>query len=120
MGGLIGKIDTSSNKSIQIKDSYSKGIINGEYENGGGLIGSITSISGATISLVHLYSDVELSTKGDTVGGAVGYISISVTSNADVNYCFWKKDIAPGEVLNGVGKQTDEGWTFSFIDASHK
>ncbi len=106
MGGIIGKIDTSSSEKFILTDTYAKGTINGSHTNGGGLIGSVRCVSDGNISLTYLYADIDIvDTKGATTGGGIGYTDIAVTSAVKLKDCFWEKDIAPGETLDGIGSK---------------
>lgn len=124
LGGLIGSIemtgtiqtdDENVSDDLNISNTYAIGSVQTGEKNMGGMIGQIYTVQGApSIVFKHLYSDVSVVVKGETSGGFLGQSDASNTS-CSVIECYWKKDIAPGEVLNGVG-QTVQGNRMNFED----
>lgn len=116
LGGMIGAIEITSSKNIDIANSYAKGSIQTGESNIGGLFGQIyTFQAGSAIVLKDLYAEVSIVVKGDTSGGVIGCSNIGSSTNISNTYCFWEKALAPGEVLNDVGS-TIGTQKMSFID----
>lgn len=122
VGGLIGEIGVVTGNKVELKNSYSKGAINGPNRNSGGYVGYISSVGIGSISFGALYTTVDILQKSNTSGGCVGYTDISITSAINLGSdgeCFWEKDLAPGEYLNSIGSQANNTFTLSFDDKSY-
>lgn len=122
VGGLIGEIGVVSDNKVVLKNSYSKGVINGPNRNSGGYVGYISSVGIASINFGALYTTVDILQKSNTSGGCIGYTDISITSAISLGSngeCFWEKELAPGEVLNSIGLQADSTFALSFDDKSY-
>ena len=119
LGGLIGKVRILQETELNILNSYSKGIIDGNNKNSGGFVGSISSVGTAHVAFNSLYTTLEILEKSDTSGACIGYTDISVASDVSVNECFWEKDLNPGEVLNAVGTKANKTFSLSFTSKEH-
>lgn len=114
LGGIVGRIETLANSKLSLKNSYSKGAINGTNTNAGGLVGSVSTVGAANIEFYALYTALDILEKGLTSGGCIGYTDIAITSTVSFSDCFWEKDLAPGEELKDVGSKVLDTFTLSF------
>ncbi len=106
LGGLIGEIEMTSSKNLEIIDSYAKGSIQTGETNIGGIAGYIYTAQAPKIALKNIYSDVSVVVKGETSGGFVGYSAVGGSTGQTVENCYWVKAINPGEVLESIGKSS--------------
>lgn len=106
LGGLIGEIEMTSNKSIEIVDSYAKGSVQTGEANIGGVFGYIYTAQEPKITLRNIYADVSVVVKGETSGGFIGYSAVGGSTGQTVENCYWVKEINPGEVLESIGKMS--------------
>lgn len=106
LGGLIGEIEMTSSKTIEIVDSYAKGSIQTGETNIGGVVGYIYTAQDPKIVLKNIYADVSVVIKGETSGGFVGYSAVGGSTGQTVENCYWVKEINPGEVLESIGKSS--------------
>lgn len=104
IGGLIGCVEIMNAYGLNVKNSYAIGNINEGVENKGGIIGRLRIGAQGSFGLNSVYAAVSILEKGETSGGCIGLLDASINSAPNVNYVFWEKNLAPGEVLNNVGK----------------
>ncbi len=117
LGGLIGRVDViSENSSFDLKNCYSKGNINTGVSNMGGLVGYVRIASGTTLEMRYLYTTVNVLNKTESAGGCIGYSDVTNTATSIIQDVFWEKNLAPGEVLNGLGKMAPSTVMISFSD----
>ena len=116
LGGLVGSVEMTSSNDLRIENCYAKGSIQTGEENIGGMFGRVYTAQGTpNLVLSSLYTSVSVVVKGETSGGFVGYSAVGNSTSKVNENCFWEKAIAPGEVLNGVGKEI-EGSGLAFPD----
>lgn len=115
LGGFVGAVEMTASRNLEIINSYAKGSVATGESNIGGMFGQIYTIQGTpSIILENLYSTVSVVIKGETSGGSVGYCRVGGSTTQECTNSFWEKNIAPGTVLNDVGKAS-EGSTIAFI-----
>ena len=116
LGGLVGSVEMTASRKLEIINSYAKGSIETGETNIGGMFGQIYTTQGTPdVILRNLYASVSVVVKGETSGGFIGYCRVGGATTQVYDNCFWEKAIAPGEVLNDVGKSS-EGSTMTFVD----
>lgn len=106
LGGLIGEIEMTSSKNLEIIDSYAKGSIQTGETNIGGIVGYVYTAQAPNIVLKNIYSDISVVIKGETSGGFIGYSAVGGSTGQTVENCYWVKAINPGEVLESIGKSS--------------
>lgn len=106
LGGLIGEIEMTSSKTLEIVDSYAKGSVQTGETNIGGVVGYIYTAQEPKVTLKNIYADVSVVIKGETSGGFVGYSAVGGSTGQTVENCYWVKAINPGEVLESIGKMS--------------
>ena len=116
LGGLVGKIEILSNNKLSLMNSYSIGTITKGEADMGGLVGYISTSDKATLELEALYTTVDILNKVSTAGGCVGSSNVSIQSPCSVINVFWEKNLAPGEVLYGVGTTLPSTTGLNFED----
>lgn len=119
IGGLIGKVEMMSDNKLDIMNSYALGSITGGQQNIGGMIGYIYTTAGTTFNLTKCYTAVSILNKLATSGGCIGLANISTSTIYDITYDYWEKNLAVGEVLNGVGAITTGTARVNFEDKTY-
>lgn len=116
LGGFVGAVEMTASEKLEIVNSYAIGSVETGEKNLGGMFGQIYTIQGTPdVILRNLYGAVSVVVKGETSGGFVGYCGVGASTTQVYENCFWQKALAPGEVLNDVGKAS-EGSTMTFVD----
>ncbi|MBQ8299452.1 MAG: hypothetical protein IJX99_06275 [Clostridia bacterium] len=104
IGGMIGLVEILSRSKLHMKNCYAVGNISAGKENKGGIVGRLTVSNQAQVNMDAIYAAVSILEKGETSGGCIGLYSSSTGGIVSPNDIFWEKDLAPGEVLEHVGK----------------
>ena len=104
MGGLIGEINISTDKLIDVRDCYAIASINGKHDCSGGFVGYVASLKDAKIAFLDCYSSVDIVNKNTpTIGGFFGRTNIYNTTDTSIDKCFFEVITVPGEVLTSTG-----------------
>ena len=106
----------TASRNLEIVNSYAEGSVETGESNIGGMFGQIYTTQGTPdVILRNLYAAVSVVVKGETSGGFIGHCRVGSSTTQIYDNCFWLKDLAPGEVLNDVGRSS-EGSTMTFVD----
>lgn len=104
IGGIIGLVEMLNKNKLNMKNCYAVGNISAGKDNKGGIVGRLTVSNQAQMNMDAIYAAVSILEKGETSGGCIGLYSSSTGGIVSPNDIFWEKDLAPGEVLEDVGK----------------
>lgn len=106
IGGLVGKVFSSSLGTSVILKSYSKGLIDTTGSAVGGLVGTIETLANGIVNISEVFSHSQVGTDfalaNQSYGGLVGRVNTGASSVVNITNCYATGAVYAGSFVGGL------------------